>query len=156
MFCRCVQNKCVLVSPVKQHNQDRVTYPAEHICWCKLVACEHIFKKSTKQEVKCISVLSSKNACTNLVKKQNKMLISHLGCALIFDGGTWALFNASCLIWSPQGRALLFLCFVLFSRALLVREPRWFVWPPWAVLWHIQYNEGGGGGGSCCWRWLWS
>lgn len=120
----------------------------------KLLAYENIFKRQG-WENSCTSVsISNKNAftkCTimysfSTVKQNKQNVISLLGNdVLILMGTPEPCLNVFCLISSPQGRALLLPCSALFSCALLVcvlRELRWFVWPYWSGVPHVQYSEG--------------
>ena len=103
------------------HNRDRITLPAEHVCWCKWVACEHIFKPKSRS-----SVFSNKSAfggsllsSANYLNQNKQTVNIAVRDWCTFDGRTWALFNVSCIIWSPQGTFVALLCLV-FSSALLV------------------------------------
>lgn len=116
---------------------------------------------STTQKENSYSI-SSKNVFTKFTvmysfskTKQTKCNIPVGEWCTYFDGHTWALFNVSCLIWSPQGDFVGLLCF-FFHCALLVRG--------WVSGEDLYDCIGGScntyktvrGAGSCCWRWTWS
>ena len=158
------------------HNRDRITLPAEHVCWCKWVACEHIFKPKSRS-----SVFSNKSAfggsllsSANYLNQNKQTVNIAVRDWCTFDGRTWALFNVSCIIWSPQGTFVALLCLV-FSSALLVcvfggvcvcvcvcvcvqAEMICMTAPESRVSAHTTQWRGGASVrvGSCCWRWTWS
>lgn len=89
---------------------------------CKWVACEHIFKRKSRS-----SVFSNKNAFggsllsgANYLKQNKQTANIAVRDWCTFDGRTWALFNVSCLIWSPQGAFVALLCSALFFLCFVV------------------------------------